>query len=83
MGPYAKVDYNLTLCPFQIRFQHIYHGQPYARVDLNPYARVDFIFQSWTLDLASVLYFRESIKVEDFSRDHPLYQSLAPLRYMN
>jgi hypothetical protein len=32
----------------------------------------------------AVLYFtfRESIKVEDFSRDHPLYQSLAPLRYM-
>ncbi len=26
MGPYAGVDYNLTLC----RLQHIYHGQPYA-----------------------------------------------------
>jgi hypothetical protein len=48
----------------------------------NPYARVDFLFQSRTLDSASVFYFRESIKVEDFSRDHPLYQSLAPLRYM-
>ncbi len=46
MGPYARVDYNLTLCPLQIRFQHIYNGQPYARVDLNPYARVDFFFQS-------------------------------------
>jgi hypothetical protein len=32
MGPYVGVDYNLTLCPLQ----HIYHGQPYARVDLNP-----------------------------------------------
>ena len=32
MGPYAGVDYKLTLCPLQ----HIYHGQPYARVDLNP-----------------------------------------------
>ncbi len=36
MGPYAGVDYNLTLCPLQSRLQHIYHGQPYARVDLNP-----------------------------------------------
>ncbi len=36
MGPYAGVDYNLTLCPLQRRLQHIYHGQPYARVYLNP-----------------------------------------------
>jgi hypothetical protein len=38
MGPYAEVDYNLTLSTLQIRLQHIYHGigQPYARVDLNP-----------------------------------------------
>ncbi len=36
MGTYAGVDYNLTLCPLQSRLQHIYHGQPYARVDLNP-----------------------------------------------
>jgi hypothetical protein len=42
---YARVDYNLTLCPLQSRLQHIYHGQPYARVD--------FITQSGTLDLAS------------------------------
>jgi hypothetical protein len=45
MGPYAGADYNLTLCPLHIRLQHIYHGQPYARVDFNP--------QSETLDLAS------------------------------
>ena len=32
MGPYAGADYKLTLCSLQ----HIYHGQPYARVDLNP-----------------------------------------------
>jgi hypothetical protein len=46
-GLYALVDYNLTLCPLQSRLQlqHIYHGQPYARVD--------FIPSSWTLDLAS------------------------------
>ncbi len=32
MGPFTVVDYNLTLS----RLQHIYHGQPYAKVDLNP-----------------------------------------------
>ncbi len=36
MRPYAGVDYNLTLCPLQSRLQHIYHGQTYARIDLNP-----------------------------------------------
>jgi hypothetical protein len=36
MGPNTGVDYYLTLCPLQSRLQHIYHGQPYARVDLNP-----------------------------------------------
>ncbi len=35
-GTHAGVDYNLTLCPLQSRLQRIYHGQPYARVDLNP-----------------------------------------------
>ncbi len=50
MGPYAGIDYNHTLCPLQSRLQHIYLGQPYARVDL--------ISQSGTLDLASdmILY---------------------------
>jgi hypothetical protein len=28
MGPFAGVDYNLTLCPLQRRLLHIYHGQP-------------------------------------------------------
>jgi hypothetical protein len=31
IGPYAGVDYNLTLCPLQSRLQplqHIYYGQP-------------------------------------------------------
>ncbi len=36
MGPSAGIDYYLTFCLLQSRFQHIYHGQPYARVDLNP-----------------------------------------------
>jgi hypothetical protein len=35
MGPYAVVDYNLTLFTLQSRLQHMYNGQPYARVDLN------------------------------------------------
>ncbi len=49
MGPYAGVDYyNLTFCPLQSRLQHIYHGQPYARVD--------FIPQLGILDLASGLF---------------------------
>ncbi len=27
---------NLSVCSLQSRLQHIYHGQSYARVDLNP-----------------------------------------------
>jgi hypothetical protein len=34
------VDYNLTLSRLQSRLQHIYHWQPYARVD--------FVLQSGT-----------------------------------
>jgi hypothetical protein len=33
MGPYAVVDCNLTISRLQSRLQHIYHGQPYNRVD--------------------------------------------------
>jgi hypothetical protein len=36
MGPYAGVDYNLTLCPLQSQLQHNYHRKPFVRVDLNP-----------------------------------------------
>jgi hypothetical protein len=36
MEPCAGANYNLTLYPLQSRLQHIYHGQPYARVHLNP-----------------------------------------------
>jgi len=36
IGPYAGVDYNLMSYPLQSRLQHIYNGQTYARVDLNP-----------------------------------------------
>ncbi len=39
LGPYAGADYNLSLCPLDSLLQLIYHGQPYARVDLNPPVR--------------------------------------------
>jgi hypothetical protein len=42
MGPYAGVDYNLTLCPLQSRLQHIYH-YPMPEVDFTPLVR-DFGF---------------------------------------
>jgi hypothetical protein len=44
MGHHPGVDYNLTLRPLS-RLQHIYHRQPYASVDSIP--------RSGTLDLAS------------------------------
>jgi len=60
MGPYAGVDFNLTICPLQSRLQHFYHGQLYARVDFFP--------QSGTLNLASeitnVLCKRKKRRVE-------------------
>ena len=38
MGPYAGVDYNLTLCPLQSRLQHIYPGlgNPMPQSTLSP-----------------------------------------------
>ncbi len=36
MGPYAGVDYNLTLSQLRSWLQHMHHGQPNARFDLNP-----------------------------------------------
>ncbi len=33
---YAGAYYNLSLFRLQSQLQHLYHGQPYARVDLNP-----------------------------------------------
>ncbi len=54
MGPYAGVDYSLTLCPLQSRLQHNYHGQPPMPESTPwPYAIVDFYPQSGTSDLAS------------------------------
>ncbi len=58
-GPHAGVDKNLTLCPLQSRLQHIYHGQPYARVDLNPMPQ-SILSPSqglwiWPLDILDIL----------------------------
>jgi hypothetical protein len=38
MGPYAGVDYNLTLCPLQSRLQNIYPGlgNPMPESTLSP-----------------------------------------------
>ncbi len=49
MGPYAGVDQNLTLRPLQSRLQV---SNTFTMGLGNPYARVDFIPQSGTLDLA-------------------------------
>ncbi len=46
--------YNLTLCPLQSRLQDIYHGHPYARVDLNfTVCQSRLYLPVGTLDLAS------------------------------
>jgi hypothetical protein len=43
----------LTLCRLRSQPQHIYHGQPRARIDLNPNARVDSITLPGTKNLDS------------------------------
>ncbi len=50
---YARAD-NLTLCPLQ----HIYHGQPYARVDLNPMPELTFLPSKglWIWPLSKVFW---------------------------
>jgi hypothetical protein len=57
-NPKKDMVYGTITSPYvhsRVDSQHIYHGQPYVRVDLNPipYASVNFIPQSGTLDLAS------------------------------
>ncbi len=47
MRPYAGVDYKRTLCPLQ----HMYHGQPYARVDLNHMPADSTLSGSWGLGI--------------------------------
>jgi hypothetical protein len=34
--PELTLTSQITVCRGQSRLQHIYHGQPYARVNLNP-----------------------------------------------
>ncbi len=72
-GTYAGVDYNHhTLCPLQSRLQHIYHGQPYARVDLNPMPESTlspsqyFGFGLWSL-LCIAIYTAKCYWSEDYS----------------
>ncbi len=48
-----ELTINLTLCPLQSRLQYIYHGQPYAIIDLNPMPESTLSLSSGTLDLAS------------------------------
>jgi hypothetical protein len=68
MGPYAGVDYNLTLCPLQSRLlQHMYHGHwgnPYAIVDLNPRPESTLSLSQGLRNLASGLHFSVHILEE-------------------
>jgi hypothetical protein len=67
MRPYAGVDYNLTLCPLQSRLQHVYHGQPYARVDFTPPVRVFGFGLSFICRLTSHLLFKELGPLQSYS----------------
>ncbi len=62
MGPYAGADYNLTLCLLQSRLQHIQHGQPYAKVDLNPVPE-STLSPSQGLWIWPLVYIRELWKI--------------------
>ena len=65
MGPYAGVDYNLTLCPLQSRLlQHMYHRQPYTIGDLNPMPELTLSLRQGLRNLASGLYFSVHILEE-------------------
>ena len=78
MGPYAGVNYNLTLRPLQSRLQHIYHGQPFARVD--------FIPQSGNLYLASGVIMKvlkwEKIQTESIVRTRPIFYKMTTITEM-
>jgi hypothetical protein len=49
METYVVVDYIASpLCPLQSRLQHIYHGQPFARVDfIPPLVTMDLAYSDW------------------------------------
>ncbi len=49
MGPYARVDYNLTLCPLQkSTLAHLRWATPYARVDFIPHSGI-LDLDNWTV----------------------------------
>jgi hypothetical protein len=53
MGPMPELTITTPYVPsrLQSRLQHIYHGQPYARVDLNPMPETTLFPPSGPLDL--------------------------------
>ncbi len=76
------VDYNLTLCPLQGGLKHIYHGQPKAKVDLNPMPESTLSpFQGlWIWPLLSAFGFssRQSVQaVSDISSNSVLAVALC------
>jgi hypothetical protein len=64
---YARVDDYLAVCLLQSRLQHIYHGHR------QPYARVDFIPPSGTLDFTVRNLF--ALK----SHPHPMIEKLVSI----
>ncbi len=77
MGPYAGVDFNLTLCKIQSGLQHIYHGELYARVDLNPMPESTFSPGQgpciWPLSTARLSIYNVSLRrPQNFLRNLPL-----------
>jgi hypothetical protein len=74
MGPYAGVDYNLTLC----RLQHMYHGQPYDKVDLNTVLE-STLSPSQGLRIWPLVYFNFSLLILKVSKEpgsprHPTHR---------
>ncbi len=76
MWPYAGVDYNLTLCPLQSRLQHICHGHPYGRVDLNPAPEstlfpsqglwiwpLTLLFNPYDINSVSVIFMKKYVRI--------------------
>ncbi len=41
------MPYNLNLFPLQCRLQHMYHGHPYARVNLDPMLKLTLSPSQW------------------------------------
>ncbi len=63
IGPYVGVDYNVAVCRLQSRLQHIYHGQPYVRVDLNPVPELT-LSPSKGLRIWSVIGYTGPLKIQ-------------------